>query len=243
MRGEGKLERRTLREFLVHHKGGAMAKRGRVLRDPRLGPGLLMVEGRQYPFLMEGLWRSEVPARPGLAVNVDFDAHGNLNAITAVPECQVDSKVAAGAMSSVRPFLEHSPLGSAGLIRLIGVATILLCWLFLSAVSIHLSFFGRLDLTFWQVLGTLNTGILTAISDVAESPDAGAIGFLAVLVLAGPFLPLVWKQRWAWLGGMLPLGFIALIAYWAGGSIHATLAPQLAAASDSAQSTADRILH
>ena len=45
-----------------------MAKRGKVLRDPHLGPGLLMVEGKQYPFL-EGSWRSDVPAKPGLVVS------------------------------------------------------------------------------------------------------------------------------------------------------------------------------
>jgi hypothetical protein len=220
-----------------------MAKRGRVLRDPRLGPGLLMVEGRQYPFLMEGLWRSEVPARPGLVVNVDFDAHGNLNAITAVPECQVDSKVAARAKASVRPFFEHSAPGSASLVRLTGVAAILLCWLFLSGVSIHQPFFGTLDLTFWQILGALNTGSLTALSDVAGTPDAGAFGLLAVLVLAGPFFPLVWKPRWASLGGMLPLSFIVLVAYWTGGSIQASLAPQTAASWGSSQTPSTGILH
>lgn len=65
-----------------------MSKRGRVLRDPHMGPGLLIVEGKQYPFLMEGLWRSEVPAKPGLVVNVDFDAQGNLLGINAVPQSQ-----------------------------------------------------------------------------------------------------------------------------------------------------------
>jgi len=221
-----------------------MAKRGRILRDPRLGLGrLLMVEGRQYPFLSEGLWRSEVPARPGLVVNVDFDAHGNLNAITAVPECQVDSKVAAGAKSSVRPFFEHSALGSASLVRLTGVAAILLCWLFSSGISIHLPLLGTLDLTFWQILGALKTGHLTEVSDVAGTPDTGAFGFLAVLVLAGPSLPLVCKQRWASLGGMLPLVFIVLVAYWTGGSIHATLAPQIAGSWASAQAASTGIFH
>ena len=62
-----------------------MAKRGRVLREPYAGPGLVMVEGRQYP-LVQDLWRSEVRARPGLAVNVDFDPNGNLRSITAIPE-------------------------------------------------------------------------------------------------------------------------------------------------------------
>src|SRR5215510_15180297 len=72
-------------------KEGAMAKRGKVLRDPHLGPGLLMVEGRHYLF-PEELWSSDVPAKPGLAVNVDFDSRGNLNAITAVPYAELDQE-------------------------------------------------------------------------------------------------------------------------------------------------------
>src|ERR1041384_7464172 len=64
----------------------AMPKRGKVLRDPYGGPGLLMVEGKQYPFLMERQWRSDVPAKPGLMVDVDFDTKGNLHSITAISE-------------------------------------------------------------------------------------------------------------------------------------------------------------
>jgi hypothetical protein len=48
-------------------------KRGKILRDPRAGPGLLMIEGRQYWFSMEGVWKSEVPPKPGLAVDVKLD--------------------------------------------------------------------------------------------------------------------------------------------------------------------------
>jgi hypothetical protein len=41
-----------------------MAKRGRVLRDPSVGAGLLMVEGQQYPFALEGVWKSEAAPKP-----------------------------------------------------------------------------------------------------------------------------------------------------------------------------------
>lgn len=36
-----------------------MKKRGKVLRDASSGPGLLMVEGQQYPFAWNGVWKSE----------------------------------------------------------------------------------------------------------------------------------------------------------------------------------------
>jgi hypothetical protein len=63
-----------------------MTKRGKILRDPGTKPGLLMIEGRQYRFCIEGVWKSEVPPRPGLAVDVQFDRAGQILAITAVSE-------------------------------------------------------------------------------------------------------------------------------------------------------------
>ncbi len=50
-----------------------MQKRGRILRDPISGPGLLMVDGQQYPFSLEGVWKSEVPPASGMVVDVNFD--------------------------------------------------------------------------------------------------------------------------------------------------------------------------
>jgi hypothetical protein len=66
-----------------------MKKRGKILRDPSAGPGLLMIEGRQYWFCIEGVWRSEIPPRPGLAVDVKLDHAGQILAITAVSESQL----------------------------------------------------------------------------------------------------------------------------------------------------------
>jgi len=63
-----------------------MKKRGKILRDPRAGPGLLMIEGRQYWFCLEGDWKSAVAPKPGLAVDVKLDHAGQILAITAVSE-------------------------------------------------------------------------------------------------------------------------------------------------------------
>ena len=76
-----------------------MMKRGKVLRDPRTGPGLtdprltlpglLMIEGRQYWFCLEDIWKSEIPPRPGLTVDVKLDHAGRILAITAVSDSQL----------------------------------------------------------------------------------------------------------------------------------------------------------
>lgn len=191
-----------------------MPKRGKVLRDPHVGPGLLMVEGKQYPFLLEGLWRSEVPAKPGLVVNVDFDDQGNLNAITAVPQSQLDQEQAelsrAGAPNRV---LEIWTLRTGTLTRVAAAAVLVVSWFFLTAVSVHLPLLGKLDFTLWQILGYLNSGNSLQFLGVSGNPDSGVFGFVAILVLAGPFLHYFWKDPRAMLCGTLPLSFMVFVAY------------------------------
>jgi hypothetical protein len=65
-----------------------MKKRGKVLRDPTTGPGLLMIEGCQYWFSPGEVWQSEVPPRPGLDVEVKFDRAGKILSITTPCESE-----------------------------------------------------------------------------------------------------------------------------------------------------------
>jgi hypothetical protein len=65
-----------------------MRKRGRILRDPAAGPGLLMVEGQQYQFLQDGVWKSEIPPTKGTIVEVEFDSGGSIKALRAAAESQ-----------------------------------------------------------------------------------------------------------------------------------------------------------
>lgn len=82
-----------------------MKKRGKIVRDPRTGPGLLMIEGRQYWFCLEDVWKSEVPPAPGLTVQVELDRAGQIVAMIPVSESQltqepaqrsVDTSIGAG---------------------------------------------------------------------------------------------------------------------------------------------------
>lgn len=71
-----------------------MNKRGKVLRDPHAGPGLLMIEGRQYQFWADKAWISDVPPKPGLLVDVNFNARGQIEGIAAVSQEQLDREQA-----------------------------------------------------------------------------------------------------------------------------------------------------
>jgi hypothetical protein len=48
-----------------------------------------MIEGRQYWFFREGVWKSDVPPKPGLTVEVKLDHAEQILAITAVSESQL----------------------------------------------------------------------------------------------------------------------------------------------------------
>lgn len=63
-----------------------MKKRGNVLREPRGGLGLLMIEGRQFPFSPDSVWKSKLAPRPGLLVDVELDLNSQITAIVAVAE-------------------------------------------------------------------------------------------------------------------------------------------------------------
>lgn len=44
------------------------------MRVPGAGPGLIIIEGQQFRFQLEGLWKSEMSPRPGLEVEVELDS-------------------------------------------------------------------------------------------------------------------------------------------------------------------------
>jgi hypothetical protein len=179
-----------------------MSKRGRILRDPSFGPGLVLVDGRQYPFPLERVWKSEVPPRPGLVVVVDFDPPGQVSAMSAVPEPR---------------------FGPGWLIA----ATMLLAgWFALGAVGIDAGVLGRQQFTLWQLLALMNAGPAQLI---AERPGSGTglYGALAIACLAGPLLAQFWRDARAHLAGLLPLAFLLLMAPLAGYSLAGSGALQV----------------
>jgi len=189
-----------------------MTKRGKVLRDPYAGPGLLIVEGQQYSFGLEGVWRSEVPAKPGLAVDVEFDPAGKINGITAVPDAQLAKEQAQLALDAARnkgSELFGQLVAKVGMPNLVAGLILAISWLWLTAASIQLPF-GKMEFTFWQILGFLNSNNVMEVMERNGHPSAGIYGFFAVIALAAPFLHYFWKDKRAVLGGLLPLAFMLI---------------------------------
>src|SRR6266568_2343597 len=124
-----------------------MSKRGKVLRDPCAGPGLLMVEGQQYPFVLEGVWKSEVPAKPGLVVDVDFDQDRNITGITAITESQLAKEQATLALKAAKAHggkLFGQLVAKVGMPAMVATGVLFISWTWLTAISIQVPF-GKME--------------------------------------------------------------------------------------------------
>jgi len=188
-----------------------MAKRGKVLRDVSTGPGLLMVEGQQYQFTLEGVWKSEVAPKPSQVVDVDFDQTGKITSITAVSDSQLAKEQADKAKEKGKE-IWGSIVAKVGLPNLVAGAVLFIGWFWLTTVSVNVPFGGKLEFTFWQVLGYLNASNILDVMERNGHGSAGIYGFFALVCLAAPFVQYFWKDKRAALGGILPLLFMILVA-------------------------------
>ena len=194
-----------------------MTKRGRVLRDTNVGPGLLTVEGKQYSFLLEGMWRSEVPPRTGMAVDVGFDAEGAPTEVYAVSEGQVAKEQAQKALGGA---LRHGGILGAsvggGLKGRFGPLTIgaelIMLLSFFVLPNLRLGGFMSRPLSGWDAIG------LDAQTQMPT--DHGFLSLLAIVCLLAPVAVPFLKQAWArWLYAA-PLAFAVLAALSIGSAIH-----------------------
>ena len=185
-----------------------MKRRGKVLRDTTSGPGLIMLEGQQYRFSREAVWKSEAPPKPGLVVDVELDAQGQVQAITVVPESQLASEYADAAPQLKERNAAASLMATVGVTNLAAVGLLAAAWFLMPAISIQPALPEKLEFTFWQLLGSLHAGTLPVLMDGRNSPGAGFYGFVAMVAMAGPFFHCFWKDKPASLGGLLPLAFM-----------------------------------
>jgi hypothetical protein len=61
-------------------------KLGKVLREATTKPGLLIIEGQQFPFSADDAWRSEQPPSPGMSVEVELGSRGEILAIRPITQ-------------------------------------------------------------------------------------------------------------------------------------------------------------
>ncbi len=192
-----------------------MTKRGKILRDTSAGNGLIVVDGQQYPFMLEGTWRSDVPPAVGMTVDAEFNDAGQIVSLLVVQDSQLTKEHTQAALMEAKgkgAEIFSGIVARVGALNLIALLVLIIGWLFLSAVSIQ-SPVGAMSFTFWQLLGFVNASnaLDLAMQAGTGSSSAGIYGFLAFVCLLGPFVRYVWKDKRAVLGGVLPLLFMLIV--------------------------------
>lgn len=192
-----------------------MKYRGKILRDTNTGPGLLSSNGTQHPFTLENHWKSDLPPKVGMVVDVGLDDAGGVATVTAVAESQLAREQAELAMQAAKAKGGELAAGLTarfGLPTLVALALLAIGWFFINTVSIQVSSSYGIGLSFWKVLGMLNApnGVMSALKGGGGS--AGIYGFLCIGALLAPLAPQFWADKRAHLGGVLPLAFMLLVA-------------------------------
>lgn len=188
-----------------------MQQRGKILRDTRTGPGLVIVDGRQYPFTLEGIWRSGEAPAVNMTVDVQFDEAGVLTALLAVPDAQLAREKADEAMAAVKARCGQLA-ARVGTGTLVGTGLLAVAWFALNTVSVQLTPGMKMGMSLWKLLGVLNASgdAMAALS--GNGGSAGMYGVLAIVALAGPAASYFVHDARAQLANCLPLLFLFGIA-------------------------------
>lgn len=192
-----------------------MSSRGKIVRDPTVGPGLVMVQGRQHVFPLEDVWQSDALPRPGVVVDVEFDAAGRIFAMRAVPEGRLAREQAEAAIALARAKSVETGRGliaRIGVLKLAAFALLVPGWFWLATFQVDSPPFGQWQVTFWQVLGALNADSTLEIQAPRQAADPGFYGLGVLVCLAAPFLGHVWRSRHAHLAAVLPLVLMLTVA-------------------------------
>ena len=178
-----------------------MKKRGKILRDGFGGPGIVMIEGQQYPFSDE-VWKSDVPPRLGLVVDVELDELSRVISIAAISDTQLLAEFDPATQTKSRRGSRE--LGALGLLALVAIVVLAVSWLFLTTISVQLPVAGQMQYTFWQVLEVVHSHNLLVGMEHGGA-GVGLYGLLALLAMIAPVIPYFWTDKRVAIAGFLPI--------------------------------------
>ena len=192
-----------------------MTTRGTIIKTPDATPGLVMVNGAQKSFTLEGVWRSPVAPAPNMTVDVEMDGAGTVVAITAVDSQKLArekfDQIGSIAQQQGKEAADIAKQGVGALATRMGtaalVATVIVwvAWFFLPFVKIEFFLLNR-TLTFWDFLA------LDMANPQSPTGSRGLIGLLGMLCLVAPVArPFVQHAKARFLNAA-PLAFV-LAAY------------------------------
>lgn len=149
-----------------------------VLKAPDQTPGILLVDGQQKSFSLEGVWRVAAAPAAGMSVQVELDASGSPAVIVATDPTALIREQGRQAMNLAQSGFAVA-IERMGKVPFITAVILALGWFVVPAVS-----FGPvLSLTFWD-LSNANLG-----EPFALLRGKGSVGLLGLLGLVAVFTP------------------------------------------------------
>ncbi len=191
--------------------------RGTIIKVPDASPGLLLLNGRQYPFTLEGVWRSAVAPAPNQSVIVELDGAGTLLSITVVDQAQVAkekmaelSNVAKERGEVVARQIQSGILALAARMGggTLGIAVVIwITWFLIRAASIGGGGEDMASYTFWKLIGT---NFSDQISMMDGGHARGWMRFLGFCAIVAPFLAPFIRESWSRFLNAAPLAAVLL---------------------------------
>ncbi|VVE15550.1 hypothetical protein PPN31114_02880 [Pandoraea pneumonica] len=187
-----------------------MKQRGKILRDTSAGPGLVMIGTRQHPFDLEGVWQSTQAPAVNMTVEALLDDAGKVVMLSVVSESQLAREAADDAMAAVKQ-KGNALVARFGARTLGAIALLAIGWFMLNVLSVQVSANYRVGISFWKLLGLINSpgGVINSLG--GNGGSAGLYGLVAVLALVAPLAPYFAKDRRAHLANLLPLVFMVAV--------------------------------
>jgi hypothetical protein len=191
--------------------------RGTIIKIPDATPGLLLVNGQQQDFTLQGVWKSPVAPAPNMTVDVDFDGAGVITAIAVVDQQQLAkerlNQLSGVAQEQGKVAADLAQKGFKALLARMGTvplgATVLLwvSWFFLPAAAIEGGMVASMSFTFWGLLGVDFNNPETVLR---RGSDHGLFAFLGFLCIAAPFAAPFIRAAWSKYLNAAPLAFFII---------------------------------
>ncbi len=166
--------------------------RGTIIKVPDGTPGLVMLDGAQRSFVLEGVWRANVAPAPNLVVEAELDESGGIVALHVIDNEQLArerfQQLGGAAQEQGRLAAELANKGIGTLAARMGkpalgaAVALWIAWFFLPALKVSILTVQQ-SFTFWEILGKDLGNPLSAVSGSSH----GLLSLLGVAALVAPF--------------------------------------------------------
>lgn len=189
--------------------------RGTIVKVPDAAPGLVVVNGQQKQFTLDGIWKSPVAPAANMTVDVDLDAAGTLTAMRVVDVQQIAKEqmrqLSGMAQERGKEAAEMAKQGIGALAARMGAVTlgcallIWVLWFFFSVASINAGG-GDMSYSFWNLIGL----DFNNLESLASGGRHGFFSLIGLIAIAAPFAASFVRAPWSRYLNAAPLTYIVL---------------------------------